>query len=206
MIRYLWAALIALAVVAFAPSARAQCVPKGAGTFECSGNTVSATVIGSVGSDTFIIKDGTTGAITLLSSGGVDVLDFSDFSGPVSVDVTAVNFTAVAPGLNISFIGFATGPGVVIRGGSGADTLTGGAGDDVLIGGPGADILNGNAGTDKRGDTSLTDCGGDTLSSIEIDTCPVASVPTMSEWAMILLGVLLAGCAAFTIQRRRASV
>lgn len=33
-----------------------------------------------------------------------------------------------------------------------------------------------------------------------------AAVPTMSEWAMILLGVLLAGGAALTIQRRRASV
>lgn len=205
MIRYLWAALIALSVVAFAPSALAQCVQKGGGTVECSGNSASVTVVGSAGSDTFIIKDGTTGTITLLSNGGVDVLDFSDFSGPVSVDVTAVNFTAVAPGLNISFIGFATGPGVEMRGGAGADTLIGGAGDDVLIGGPGADILNGNAGTDRRGDSSAADCGGDTLSSIEIDTCPVAPVPTMSEWAMILLGVMLAGGAALTLQRRRAA-
>lgn len=30
-----------------------------------------------------------------------------------------------------------------------------------------------------------------------------AAIPTMSEWAMILLGVLLAGGAALTIQRRR---
>ena len=30
-----------------------------------------------------------------------------------------------------------------------------------------------------------------------------AAVPTMTEWAMILLGVLLAGGAALTIQRRR---
>lgn len=32
-----------------------------------------------------------------------------------------------------------------------------------------------------------------------------APVPTMAEWAMILLGVLLAGGAALTIQRRRAA-
>lgn len=31
----------------------------------------------------------------------------------------------------------------------------------------------------------------------------VAAVPTMSEWAMILLGVCLAGGAAFHLQRRR---
>ncbi len=32
-----------------------------------------------------------------------------------------------------------------------------------------------------------------------------APVPTMTEWAMILLGMLLAGVAALTIQRRRAA-
>ena len=30
-----------------------------------------------------------------------------------------------------------------------------------------------------------------------------AAVPTMTEWAMILLGLMLAGCAAVMIQRRR---
>jgi hypothetical protein len=35
---------------------------------------------------------------------------------------------------------------------------------------------------------------------------PPASVPTMTEWAMILLGLMLAGAAALTIQRRRAAV
>lgn len=47
-------------------------------------------------------------------------------------------------------------------------------------------------------------CGADRLL-----LTPVAAptpVPTLSEWAMILLGVLLAGGAALTIQRRRASV
>lgn len=37
---------------------------------------------------------------------------------------------------------------------------------------------------------------------MEVTAVP-AAVPTMSEWAMILLGVLLAGGAALTIQRRR---
>jgi hypothetical protein len=35
------------------------------------------------------------------------------------------------------------------------------------------------------------------------NTAVPATVPTMSEWTMILLGVLLAGGAALTIQRRR---
>lgn len=32
---------------------------------------------------------------------------------------------------------------------------------------------------------------------------PPAAIPTMSEWAMILLGMVLAGGAALTLQRRR---
>jgi hypothetical protein len=120
-------------------------------------------------------------------------------------DVTAVGLTAVTPDLKIIFSGFSTGPGVEIRGGAGADTLIGGDGDDVLIGGPGADILRGNSGTDRRGDTVLADCVGDTLDSIEIDSCvaAVAPVPTMAEWAMILLGTMMAGGAALTLHRRR---
>ena len=112
--------------------------------------------------------------------------------------------TAVAPGLTIWFQGFSGAPGVTIIGGAGNDTLRGGTGDDVLVGGPGADILDGNSGSDRRGDTQLSNCGADTLSSIETDSCAApAPVPTVSEWAMILLGALLAGGAALTIQRRR---
>jgi len=207
MIRYLWAAMVALAVVALAPSAMAGCLYLGGppDTFQCEGSSGSAMVVGTSASDTFIIKSNTTGDIHLVSGGGADVLDFSDFAGPVTVDVTAVAATVVAPGLNMTFSGFGTGPGVVIRGGSGADILIGGAGDDVIVGGPGADTLNGNGGADRRGDTVPADCVGDTLNSIESDSCAVApaAVPTLSEWAMILLGAALAGAAALTIQRRR---
>jgi len=197
--------MVALAVVAFAPSATAACFFMSGNTYECSGNSSGTTVVGTAFSDTFVIKNATTGNIQLISGGGVDVLDFSDFAGPVTVDVTAAGFTAVAPGLTIVFDGFGTGPGVVIRGGTGADILIGGAGDDVLVGGPGADTLNGNGGADRRGDTVPADCVGDTLNSIESDSCAVApaAVPTLSEWAMILLGAALAGAAALTIQRRR---
>ncbi|WP_082891488.1 IPTL-CTERM sorting domain-containing protein [Brevundimonas naejangsanensis] len=40
--------------------------------------------------------------------------------------------------------------------------------------------------------------------SVQVAAAP-APVPTLSEWAMILLGVMLAGGAALTIQRRRAA-
>lgn len=203
MIRYLLAAITALVLVTIAPNAMAQCAFIG-GDFQCSGDSNGTTIVGRPSGDTFRFMDGTTGTITVNSGGGPDVLDFSAFTGPVSIDVST-GAVAVAPGLTIFFQGFNGPPGVTIKGGAGNDVLVGGAGDDVLIGGPGADTLRGNGGTDRRGDTVLADCVGDTLNSIEADSCPVAptAIPTMTEWAMILLGVMLAGGAALTLHRRR---
>lgn len=46
--------------------------------------------------------------------------------------------------------------------------------------------------------------GGYTSGGVRTVSAPApASVPTMTEWAMILLGLMLAGVAALTIQRRR---
>jgi len=52
------------------------------------------------------------------------------------------------------------------------------------------------------GGASQLTCGADRL--LLPNAVAPAPVPTLSEWAMILLGVLLAGGAALTIQRRRA--
>lgn len=205
MFKHLWAMIAATVVAMAAPSAMAQCHYNGSNTFQCSGDSNGFTVVGSAVPDTFIFLDGTTGLIALHPGSGHDVLDFSDFSGPVTVDVTASGPAVVAPGLTITFAGFDGPSGVTIKGGAGNDTLIGGVGDDVLIGGPGADALLGNGGSDRRGDTLVANCTGDTLSSIEIDSCaiPPAPVPTLSEWAIILLGVALAGAAALMLQRRR---
>ncbi len=205
MFRYLWAVIVAAAVVMAAPSAMAQCLYNGSNTYQCSGDVNGFAIVGTYAADTFVFLDGTTGSIQILSGGGHDVLDFSNFSSSVSVDVTTIGSQVIAPGLSIDFLGFDGPSGVTIKGGAGNDTLTGGPGDDVLIGGPGADILQGNGGTDRRGDSVVASCAGDTLSSIEIDSCaiPPAPVPTLSEWAMILLGVALAGSAALMLHRRR---
>lgn len=45
-------------------------------------------------------------------------------------------------------------------------------------------------------------CEGHTL-LLPNSVAPPTPVPTMTEWAMILLGVMLAGAAALTIHRRR---
>lgn len=204
MIRYLWAAITVIVTVMMAPVAMAQCAWDGASTFQCSGDSNNWTVGGTASDDTFKVLDGTSGAITIYSGGGRDVIDFSDFTGSVTVDVSTGAPVLVAPGLTILFNGFDGPPGVTIIGGAGSDVLVGGAGDDVLIGGPGTDDLRGRGGNDRRGDTILADCSGDTLTDIETDSCVVATpVPTLSEWAMILLGVLLAGGAALTIHRRQ---
>lgn len=42
--------------------------------------------------------------------------------------------------------------------------------------------------------------------NVTISSAAPAAVPTMSEWAMILMGVLLAGGAAVVVQRRRLAV
>lgn len=49
---------------------------------------------------------------------------------------------------------------------------------------------------------SYFECGGDTY-LLPGHVAPPAPIPTLSEWAMILLGVALAGGAALTIHRRR---
>ena len=38
---------------------------------------------------------------------------------------------------------------------------------------------------------------------VTLSLTPPSPVPTMSEWAMILLGILLAGGAALSLHRRR---
>lgn len=55
-----------------------------------------------------------------------------------------------------------------------------------------------NEGSISLSPLRLTSPAGGAISSV-----PPATVPTLSEWAMILLGVLLAGGAALTIHRRR---
>ncbi len=199
----LLAALAFMVVLAAAPAAFAQCIFVGVNTFECSGNSHGYTVIGSAGDDTFIFRDGTFGDVTLVSGGGNDTVDFSDFSSAVTVDFgQGGGYQAVAPGLNVLFDQFSgAGQSPTLLGGSAGDTLNGGDGDDTLIGGPGADILTGGAGADTRGDTVGADCIGDTLSGIETDLCPPVVVPTTSEWTLILLGLLLAGTALLAVTR-----
>jgi hypothetical protein len=87
--------------------------------------------------------------------------------------VTRAEFTLATEALDMPpVIGGGSAPGapagVVLRGGSGRDSLWGMAGDDRLVGGPGADSLHGGAGADTfvfagRRDSVATANGRDTV-------------------------------------------
>lgn len=53
------------------------------------------------------------------------------------------------------------------------------------------------------GGQSFLTCDGNTFSLPGYVAPAPATIPTLSEWAMILLGLLLAGAAGLTIHRRR---
>lgn len=64
-------------------------------------------------------------------------------------------------------------------------------------------IPNGQLTSIKHNGESFIECGGDTYLLPGYVAPAPAAIPTLSEWAMILLGVALAGAAALTIHRRR---
>lgn len=59
-----------------------------------------------------------------------------------------------------------------------------------------------NLAFDAAGYLYVSNFIGNTVSKVELAPPVAAPVPTLSEWAMILMGVLLAGGAAFVLQRR----
>jgi hypothetical protein len=60
-----------------------------------------------------------------------------------------------------------------------------------------------SSGTDIQDAAANPIAGGFTSGEVRLVGAPPAAVPTLTEWAMILLGLMLAGVAALTIQRRR---
>ncbi|RZJ52178.1 MAG: IPTL-CTERM sorting domain-containing protein [Acidovorax sp.] len=212
--------LIAGAIAAAPTQAFAVCIFEGLvggySQYRCFGDSTGTTVVGTAGNERFIFDAGATGTpVTIISGGGSDIIDFSGYGAGISLNLAAGPAQPVAPGLSLTLADFnnagqsytVLGPanGSTLTGGDGNDTLTGGAGvdslsggsgDDILDGGAGADNLNGGPGNDTRVNAGAG-CTGDVLASIEVDLCAAppapAAVPSLSEWGLITLSLLVAG-------------
>ena len=115
---------------------------------------------GGDGSDTFVFAGGFLGSDTAyetLGAPGADTLDFSELSGPVTLDMrragpqvvnpTHLTLTLVDPNAFENVIGSAFGG--TMDGNDADNHLVGGAGDDIIHGHGGNDLLEGRGGNDE---------------------------------------------------------
>ena len=143
------------------------------------------TLTGGAGDDTL---NGQTGNNVLDGGAGVDSgrTSFEDRSGPVVFDNSnsaVTNTFLVGEVASGSFVNIEN---IIIRGGTGNDTLTGGAGIDIIAGGPGDDVLDGGAGTSDRASYVLD---GSVVVSLEIvgpQNTGGAGVDTLSNFEGII--------------------
>jgi serralysin len=97
-------------------------------------------------------------ALTIFDTGGIDTLDYSQFSTNQIINLNPEVFSSVAFGVGNLMIA----PGVVIEnanGGFGNDTLTGNSADNVLSPDTGNDTVNGRGGSDTVSYSSITQSG-----------------------------------------------
>jgi Ca2+-binding RTX toxin-like protein len=136
-------------------------VGTGANTIAPTATNVRVDVVGNAAADRLVMPDGlTVPRVNFDGAGGQNVIDYSAFTTPVTVDLTAGTGTGIGQIKSVQ----------TVLGGAAGDTLTGTSGDDVLTGGPGNDTLNGLDGADTldSGDGDDTIVGGpgvDTITS-----------------------------------------
>jgi streptogramin lyase len=132
-------------------------------------------LVGGVGNDAFTFRSGGSISNTMDGGGGINALDYSGYTGDVTVDLplgsaSLVNQLTIGSIFNIQNI----------TGSRGNDLLVGDANANVLIGGTGRNILIGGAGADQlfggNGDDILI--GGTT----DYDSNMLALIDFMTEW------------------------
>jgi Ca2+-binding RTX toxin-like protein len=161
---------------------------------------------GGSGDDTYIVVPGGTDAI--LDSSGRDRLDFSGAASGVSVNlglnagqaqtlnvagdvlrITGIIDIVIGTAFADQLTAATVGTGVVLFGGSGADSMTGGTGADVLVGGAGNDTITGGDGRDVviggDGSDKLTGGGDDDIliggrTSFDADLAALDAI--LAEW------------------------
>jgi hypothetical protein len=144
----------------------------GRGRFGLSLNAASSvSILSGSQDDTFHFQDFVNApALTIYGGGGTNTLDYSAYTGDVTVDLprgVATGLTGIANFENVT-------------GSQGNNLLVGDAGANVLIGGTGRNILIGGSGAD-----TLTGSGGDNLliagtTSYDQDLSALSQV--MQEW------------------------
>jgi Ca2+-binding RTX toxin-like protein len=174
----------------------------------------AASADGGSGENTFQFMPNTYGNVILISTSGLDTLDFSRYNAPVTIDLSVNSPQLVAeipssgnpqanpvePGTNqlwVSLSGlFKNVIGALdfsntLTGNSLDNTLTGGNQNDFLNGGGGNNILNGGSGIDT--DTAATSIPGDvvnksgTWNSIELPEAQpvVTETPVATETPVV---------------------
>lgn len=121
----------------------------GSGDDVLGGNQSDNLVDGGAGDD---LLDGRLGADKLVGGGDLDIVDYSERTSSLTVDLDGALGDDGETGEGDTVGADVEG----ILGGSGADTLTGNAGDNLLDGGLGADVLVGGGGLDLADYSSRT--------------------------------------------------
>jgi hypothetical protein len=110
---------------------------------------VPTTLRGGAGDDTFRINGGAAalaGRLSIDGGGGTNTLDYSGYTGPVTVNLPLGTATAVAGGIrNIRNVAGSRGNDILVGDGTG-NVLHGGTGRNLLISGPGPGTLVGGSG------------------------------------------------------------
>jgi hypothetical protein len=112
-----------------------------------TGTGSSVSVLGDNADETFKVNALPPGvAFSLNGEGGVNALDYSGWTGDVTVDLPSGHATGFTGSISsIRDVVGSNGNNILV-GDAQPNTLTGGSGRNILIGGAGADILNGGLG------------------------------------------------------------
>jgi hypothetical protein len=154
-----------------------------------------ANLTGGTGVDTFKISTG--GSISgTINGGGApanqgDWLDYSSFSGPVTVNLATGAATSVNGGAAGGIIGIQD-----VHGGNGGNTLTGNSQGNILIGGTGTNTITGGSGRSlliaDRGVSNITGGSGGSANGGDILIAGYTSYDTVSAANQAALMSILA--------------
>ncbi len=131
-----------------------EIVSTGAGNDTIVANGTGNVLAGGAGDDTYKLPDGLVGDVTLkeevttyagavMVTGGLDTVDFSQFTGGVAFDLSQASQTVNTPGSLVLRLKDLQGADAPLH----YENVTGGSGDDTLKGNRLANVIHGGAGS-----------------------------------------------------------